>query len=158
MDRYEIRTLLAEVRDEAPTQTALDRLSRLGIPSVETLRIVWPSLLIHELVSAEPSFKSQRARIRYERTYIAVSLCIGVYDMSFRPRDLADRMAGRAQSDGYVRETIFATPRTGWRQSQGLSEVISEGRLHERAGTLARTAEAPLNSMRWLRTVDCRPP
>jgi hypothetical protein len=30
--------------------------------------------------------------------------------MSFRPRDLADRMAGRAQSDGYVRET-FSLPR-----------------------------------------------
>jgi hypothetical protein len=30
--------------------------------------------------------------------------------MSFRPRDLAARMAGRRQSDGYVRET-FSLPR-----------------------------------------------
>jgi hypothetical protein len=30
--------------------------------------------------------------------------------MSFRPRDLADRMAVRGQSDGYVRET-FSLPR-----------------------------------------------
>jgi hypothetical protein len=30
--------------------------------------------------------------------------------MSFRPRDLADRMAGRGQPDGYVRET-FSLPR-----------------------------------------------
>jgi hypothetical protein len=26
--------------------------------------------------------------------------------MSFRPRDLVDRMAGRGQPDGYVRETL----------------------------------------------------
>jgi hypothetical protein len=30
--------------------------------------------------------------------------------MSFRPRELADRKAGRAQPDGYVRET-FSLPR-----------------------------------------------
>jgi hypothetical protein len=30
--------------------------------------------------------------------------------MSFRPRDLADRMAGRGHPDGYVRET-FSLPR-----------------------------------------------
>jgi hypothetical protein len=30
--------------------------------------------------------------------------------MSFRPRDLADRTAGRAQPDGYIRET-FSLPR-----------------------------------------------
>jgi len=30
--------------------------------------------------------------------------------MSFRPKDLADRMAGREQLDGYVRET-FSLPR-----------------------------------------------
>ena len=30
--------------------------------------------------------------------------------MSFRPRDLADRIAGRRQPDGYVRET-FSLPR-----------------------------------------------
>jgi hypothetical protein len=30
--------------------------------------------------------------------------------MSFRPKDLADRMAGRGQPDGYVRER-FSLPR-----------------------------------------------
>ena len=30
--------------------------------------------------------------------------------MSFRPRDLAERMAGHGRSDGYVRET-FSLPR-----------------------------------------------
>jgi hypothetical protein len=34
--------------------------------------------------------------------------------MSFRPRDLADRMAGRGQPDGYVQET-FSLP---WEQAR----------------------------------------
>jgi hypothetical protein len=37
--------------------------------------------------------------------------CAGVCDMAFRPRDLADRMAGRRKpDDGYLRET-FTLPR-----------------------------------------------
>jgi hypothetical protein len=49
MDRSEIRTLLAEVRDEAPTQMALDRLSRFRVSPVDKLQFVWLSLLIHVL-------------------------------------------------------------------------------------------------------------
>ena len=40
-----------------------------------------------------------------------VVVCAGVCDMAFRPRDLADRMAGRRKlDDGYLRET-FTLPR-----------------------------------------------
>jgi hypothetical protein len=52
--------------------------------------------------------------------------------MSFRPRDLADRMAGRGQPDGYLRETFSLPPGTGAGQGKGLPEVVSESRLHER--------------------------
>ena len=49
MDRSEIRTLVAEVRDEAPTKMALDRLSRFRVSPVDKLRFVGLSLLIHVL-------------------------------------------------------------------------------------------------------------
>jgi hypothetical protein len=43
--------------------------------------------------------------------YCAGRYCAGVCDMAFRPRDLADRMAGRRKpDDGYLRET-FTLPR-----------------------------------------------
>ena len=43
--------------------------------------------------------------------YIEAVVICWSYDMALRPRDLADRMAGRRkQNDGYLRET-FALPR-----------------------------------------------
>src|ERR1700723_2251720 len=64
------------------------------------------------VVAREPAFKGRRTRIRSGAAYIgARSQFVGVCGMSFRPRDLADRMARRAGApDGFVRET-FALPR-----------------------------------------------
>lgn len=48
----------------------------------------------------------------YKRYIEPVVICVsGVFDMVFRPRDLADRMAARRKlDDGYLRET-FTLPR-----------------------------------------------
>ena len=48
MDRREIRTLPAEMRNQSPPQMALHRRPGLGIPAVNKLRFVRPSLLIHD--------------------------------------------------------------------------------------------------------------
>jgi hypothetical protein len=46
-----------------------------------------------------------------ERYIEPVARCARRYDMAFRPRELADRMAGRRKlDDGYLRET-FTLPR-----------------------------------------------
>jgi hypothetical protein len=47
MDRREIWTPLSDVGNEAPTQVAFHRPPGFGIPPVDELRFVWPSLLIH---------------------------------------------------------------------------------------------------------------
>ena len=60
--------------------------------------------------------------------------------MSFRPRDLADRMTRRGDRDGYVRVT-FSLPREQARaKAKAFPEIVSEGRLDERGRTVARTA------------------
>jgi hypothetical protein len=109
MNRREIRTLLAEMRDQPPTQKTFRRLSRLGIPPVDKLRFVWPSLLSHRGRSwRDRDLKAKGLGFVPADHILHWSLCVGVCDMSFRPRDLAGRMAG--QPDGYVRET-FSLPR-----------------------------------------------
>src|ERR1700722_17870229 len=100
--------------------------------------------------------RSRRTRIRSGRTYIYPrSLFVWSSDMSFRPRDLADRMAGRGQPDGYVRET-FSLPREQARakakaflRSYPKAAYMSEG---ERWGELPDGAIE--FTMRRLRTAD----
>jgi hypothetical protein len=130
MDRREIRTLLAEMRDQPPTQKPFHRLSRLGIPPVYELRFVRPSLLIHGRGAAGRNLKPKDSDF-YLPSISRGSLCVGVCDMSFRPRDLADSMAGRGQPDGYVRETFSLPREQAPCQGKGLSEIVPEGRLYE---------------------------
>ena len=60
--------------------------------------------------------------------------------MAFRPRDLADRMAGRRKpDDGYLRET-FTLPRDEADQGARFPDPLSQGGLYERRRKLARTA------------------
>jgi hypothetical protein len=77
----------------------------------DKLRFVWPSLLIHAVVAeGESDSKPDGLGFVPWDHILRASLCVGVCDMSLRPRDLADRMAGRGQPDGFVRET-FLLPR-----------------------------------------------
>jgi hypothetical protein len=70
--------------------------------------------------------------------------------MSFRPRDLADRMAGRAQPDGYVRET-FSLPRD-------LARAQAKAFLKSKAAYMSEVERsrggAVEFNMRRLRTAD----
>jgi hypothetical protein len=110
MDRREIRPGLAEVRDQTPAQKPFDRLTRLGVPPVDELRLVGPALSIHWGRPVEPGLKAGGLGFVPDEHICLWSLCVWSCDMSFRPRDLADRMAGRRDPDGYVWET-FSLPR-----------------------------------------------
>lgn len=71
------------------------RLSRPRIPPVNKLGFVRPSLLIHGKVAAtETQFNAKGLEFVSSDHILRRSLYVGVCDMSFRPRDLADRMAG----------------------------------------------------------------
>jgi hypothetical protein len=86
-----------------------------------------------------------------------MSLFVGVDDMAFRPRDLADRMAARVRSsqDGYVRET-FSLPRVDARATARsfLNKYPKEAYMTE----VERWRELPDDkiefTMRRLRTAD----
>jgi hypothetical protein len=73
MDRREIRTLLAKMRNEAPTQITFHRLPGPGVPPVDKLRFVWPSLLIHQACFGETTIpKAEGLGFVSARSYIAV--------------------------------------------------------------------------------------
>jgi hypothetical protein len=81
VDRREIRTLLAEVGYEAPTQMAFHRLSRQRVPPVDELWFVWPSLLIHaESLQGNCDSKAEGLGFVPHDRILGVSLYIGVYD------------------------------------------------------------------------------
>ena len=78
--------------------------------------------------------------VRRGRYIEPVVICVGVYDMVARPRDLADRMAARRKpDDGYLRRPSPAA-RPGTNQGARFPQPLSQGRLHERGRKLARTA------------------
>src|ERR1700690_3441224 len=70
MDRREVRTLLAEVRDQTPAQKPFHGLTRLGVPPADELRFVGPGLAIHWGTRCGTAIESQRTRIRSGQTYI----------------------------------------------------------------------------------------
>jgi hypothetical protein len=66
MNRREIWTCLAEVRDQTPTKQPSYRLARFGVPPVDKLLFVRSSLLVHVGVAAA---ESRRARICSHQSY-----------------------------------------------------------------------------------------
>jgi hypothetical protein len=60
------------MRDQPPTQKTFHRLSGLGVPPVDKLRFVWPSLLIHRGRSGGTAIQNKWTRIRSSRPYVAL--------------------------------------------------------------------------------------
>lgn len=119
---------------------AFHRLSRLGVPPVDKLRFVWPSLLIHaEVAAAGPILSpkdsdSFRTTIYCGRRYV-LEFATCTFDRGTFRSDGGPRTARRVRAGD-----IFAAPRTSPRQGEALSKIVSEGRLYERNRTVAGTA------------------
>jgi hypothetical protein len=81
VDRREVRTLLAEVRDQTPAQKPFHRPARLGVPPVDELRLAGSASSIHRGYALRN--RSRRTRIRSGRTYIRGRCLFGVATCPF---------------------------------------------------------------------------
>jgi hypothetical protein len=140
MDRREIRPLLAEMRDQPPDRSPSTGSPALGVPPVDKLRFVWPSLLIHAGLREEKAIPSPtdsdsfRSTIYCGRRYV-LEFATCLYDQGTSPTGWRPRTARWVRAGN-----VFIAPRTGAGQGKGLPAIVSEGRLYERGRKVARAA------------------
>src|SRR5258708_5040042 len=127
MNRREIRTLLAKMRDQPPTQKTFHRLSGLGVPPVDKLRFVWPSLLIHRGRSGGTAIQNKWTRIRSSRPYIAlVVMCWSLRHV----RSTEEPCRPHGGAAGRVRpRDIFAASRTSPRSEVERWRELPDGAI-----------------------------
>ena len=100
MDGREIRRVSRRSAESDSGAEALRPVARLRAPAVDEVRFVGVALSIHW---RNYGTVAEGLGFRSGRTYLSSSLCVWSCDMSFRPKDLVDRLAGRGEPDGYVR-------------------------------------------------------